>query len=249
MLVAQLTDIHLMAEPDQTLRGMNTQDSLQEVLDAVRDLPKLPDLLLLTGDLANDGDVSAYVRLRDTITPLGIPTYTLAGNHDHIDRLTSHLLNDLIHYSTRLEAGNWQFLFLDSTVAGQIGGALSTETLIWLEQTLTTCKLPTLIAFHHPALDLDSPWIDSMGLANKSEFWRVCAQFSHVRLVLNGHAHQENTQTHQGVTCLVTPSTCMQFLPKTSTYAIDTDRSAGLRLVNLGEDGTFDTQTIYTPIA
>jgi Icc protein len=247
MLIAQLTDIHLMAEPHQTLRGMNTQQSLDRVLEQIQSLPELPQMLILTGDLANDGDISAYHRLRHRITALGIPTYSTAGNHDLIDRLVPHLTNNLIHYIPRLELNNWQFLFLDSTVPDQIGGAFSPSTLHWLEQTLTDCRLPTLIAFHHPALDLDSAWIDSMGLANKQEFWQICQRFSHVRLVMNGHAHQENIQVYQGITCVVTPSTCMQFLPKTPTYAIDVDRPPGFRLVRLAKDGTFTTEVIYTP--
>lgn len=150
MLLVQLTDIHLMASPEQTLRGVNTQETLEKVLQAIANSDQKPDLFLLTGDLADAGDGEAYQRLRSAITPMGIPTYALMGNHDLRDHLCQHLINDLIHYQQQIILDNWQILCLDSTVAGQIGGHLSQETLNWLEQTLNTSQLPTLIALHHP---------------------------------------------------------------------------------------------------
>ncbi|MFN3926571.1 MAG: phosphodiesterase [Pseudanabaenaceae cyanobacterium] len=245
-LIAQLTDIHLMAEPTQTLRGMNTQTSLTAVLTAIAALAPKPDLLLLTGDLANDGDISAYQRLQTAVSSLAIPAYVLPGNHDLPAVLAEHLPNQFIHYISRLEINGWQILCLDSTVPDQIGGRLSADTLHWLKDTLTQPPHPpTLIAFHHPALPLGSKWLDEMSLENWQEFWQVCAPFPQVKLVVNGHAHQEYDGLYQGVRCLVTPSTCMQFLPKSETFALDPEGSPAFRLLELYPDGSCHTEVRY----
>ncbi len=245
MLLVQLTDIHLMASPEQTLRGVNTQETLAKVLQAIANSGRTPDLFLLTGDLADSGDATAYQRLREALTPLGIPTYALMGNHDLHDPLCQHLTNHLIHYQQQIILENWQILCLNSTVAGQIGGYLSQETLDWLEQTLTASPLPTLIALHHPPVILDSAWIDSMGLENREAFWAVCQRFPHVKVVLCGHAHQQADLQHSGISCMVTPSTCMQFLPKSEEFALDPHGRPAWRWLELKSDGSFTTEVSF----
>jgi len=241
MLLVQLTDIHLMASPEQTLRGVNTQATLEKVLAAIANLDQAPDLLLLTGDLANDGDATAYQRLREAITPLSIPTYALMGNHDLRDRLSQHLTNHLIHYQSQIVINGWQILCLDSTVPDQIGGYLSQESLNWLGATLIANDLPTLIALHHPPVLLQSAWIDGMGLANREAFWAVCDRFPQVRVVLCGHAHQQADLQHGAISCLVSPSTCMQFLPKSKHFALDPHGRPAWRWLELKSDGSYTT--------
>lgn len=54
MLIAQITDIHLGFDPNNP-DEFNRQ-RLNATLDALRVLSPQPDLLLVTGDIANDGD-------------------------------------------------------------------------------------------------------------------------------------------------------------------------------------------------
>ena len=81
MLIAQITDIHLGFEqenPDELNRRR-----LDAALRALCAHDPLPDLLLMTGDLADAGDDDlAYRRLKEAIAGLPFPAYPLAGNHD-----------------------------------------------------------------------------------------------------------------------------------------------------------------------
>ncbi len=54
-LLVQLSDSHLFAEADSALLGMNTRESLQRVIELVREQQPQVDLLLATGDLSQDG--------------------------------------------------------------------------------------------------------------------------------------------------------------------------------------------------
>lgn len=87
--VVQISDLHLFAKPHHRLLGVDTEASFLQVQKAIAALDPLPDLLLLTGDLSQDGSAASYARLRAHLQTLPIDTYWLAGNHDrHRD---SHL--------------------------------------------------------------------------------------------------------------------------------------------------------------
>ena len=61
--VVQLTDTHLKAFSGGKLLGLDTDYSLQAVVDLVNAEYPAPDLLLGTGDLADSGAGNAYERL------------------------------------------------------------------------------------------------------------------------------------------------------------------------------------------
>ena len=64
-LLVQLSDSHLFAEADGMLLGMNTRDSLQKVIDLVREQQPRIDLILATGDLSPDGTLESYQQFRE----------------------------------------------------------------------------------------------------------------------------------------------------------------------------------------
>ena len=68
--LVQLTDTHLCRAPGSTLLGMDTDHSLQAVIDLVRQERPEFDLLLATGDLSDGGAREAYERLQDYFTQL-----------------------------------------------------------------------------------------------------------------------------------------------------------------------------------
>ena len=80
--VVQLSDFHLFADTDGKLLGLNTQFSLEAVLDRVRREQPDMDLILATGDLSQDGSYESYQRLAKTLSGFRAPIYWLEGNHD-----------------------------------------------------------------------------------------------------------------------------------------------------------------------
>src|SRR5690554_8188890 len=85
--VLQLTDPHLMANADGALLGVNTRDSLDAVIAEVLKTHGQPDLILATGDLAQDGSEEAYRVLGDRLQTFSGDSAWLAGNHDHVATL------------------------------------------------------------------------------------------------------------------------------------------------------------------
>jgi len=243
LVIAQLTDTHLFADEEQTLKGWRTVRSFQAVVDAVAQLQPQPDVLLLTGDLSQDETIASYHQLRNRITPLGIPTYWIPGNHDQgLADMEQTLCTAPISPQKCFQAGGWQFILLNSMLYQQVQGELSAEVLATLEQQLQEAQaLPTLIALHHPPLAIASTWMDAIGLQNREALFEVIDRHPQVKLVIFGHIHQEFDRVRQGVRYLGAPSTCVQFSPNADEFAIDGDRQPGFRLLSLYPEGQFET--------
>ena len=55
--IAQITDTHLLADKEDAMRGVQTWYSLKKVLEVAKETE--PELILLTGDLAHNGEYEA----------------------------------------------------------------------------------------------------------------------------------------------------------------------------------------------
>jgi Icc protein len=160
--------------------------------------------------------------------------------------MRSHLPSSYISLDTALHIGKWRLLLLSSVVAGAVYGHLDSSELERLESMLQAePDYPTLIAFHHPAIPINSQWMDQISLDNQEEFWAICDRYPQVQVVLNGHAHQDFQQIHEtphnSVICLVTPSTCIQFAPQNHKFQIDS-QPPGFRHLRLYDDGSIETE-------
>jgi 3',5'-cyclic AMP phosphodiesterase CpdA len=83
MLIAQLSDPHVCA-PGLLYKGV--ADSNRLFSDAIRHLQQLdrqPDLVLITGDLTDEGRPQEYSMFRELIGALALPHLLMPGNHDH----------------------------------------------------------------------------------------------------------------------------------------------------------------------
>ncbi len=241
--IAQVTDTHLFASNQETLKGVNTDQTLNLVIEKIKKLQPLPNLILLTGDLSQDETAASYHRLKTKLKSLNIPTYWIPGNHDK-PQLMREILNEKPIFTDKsLIIGKWNLLLLDSTVKGEIGGYLSQDTLEWLKNELQGNKSPTIIALHHPPLKVGSVWMDKITLENGMELIDLVKQYQQVKLVVFGHIHSVFDVKIEGVNYLGSPSTCVQFQPKSEEFAID-NQLPGFRLLELKDDGSFQTKVI-----
>ena len=239
--VLQITDTHLFENPDGCLLGLNTEQSLQAVIDdaAERHLPA--DLVLATGDLAHKPEPATYARVFSHLEKLGLPVYCLPGNHDEGQQLDAALDGGQCRYETHARFGDWEFILLDSTVPGSEGAHFAPDRLALLDQLLTdAADTHTLVCLHHQPVAMGSRWLDTMALDNPDEFCAVIDRHPQVRGILWGHVQQVFSATRNGVQLLSTPSTCIQFKPNSKDFALDTV-APGYRWLLLGPDGSIET--------
>jgi Icc protein len=240
--VVQLTDTHLCKTRGGTLLGMDTDHSLQAVIDLVKkERPKV-DLLLGTGDLADGGARNAYDRLQVYLDQLTRDNYWLPGNHDSRAAMEAAASSDM-RLCKEIRMAHWQLLLLDSQVPGQVGGALGADELAWLEQALRSARdesLHTLVCMHHQPVTVGCDWLDQQMVADADEFFAVLERFPGVKAVLWGHVHQEIDREYHGVRLLASPSTCVQFAAGCENFKAD-DQPPGYRWLDLYADGGIAT--------
>lgn len=240
--IAQVTDIHLFADEQQELLGVNTTQSFQAVIKRLLCLQNQIDLLLLTGDLSQDGTAESYERLQHLLTPLAKPTYWTPGNHDFFPAMQQVLNQASISPEKEFIQGGWNFVLINSAVSGCVHGQLSETTLAWLDWRLASrSPQPALVALHHPPFPVNSDWLDRSTLTNAENFFAVLDRHPQVKLVLFGHIHQEFHWQRNGVHYLGSPSTSVQFEPKSAHFSLKLEYP-GFRLIKLYPDGSWLTQ-------
>lgn len=236
----QLSDLHLFADPMQSLLGVNTHDSLQAVLARLRQEEEV-DFIILSGDLSQDRSKASYQQVKASLSELGLPVYWLPGNHDDV-AIMSHVLADaLFKNDKQIVLPHWQLILLDSQIPGEVPGHLSDTALQYFEQCLQTHPdHHALVMFHHQPVPVGSQWLDVLGLTNADKFWQMATRYPRLSLVLFGHVHQAYQQAKAHITCYAPPSTCIQFKPHSAEFALDPN-PPGYRVMVLHANGQHDT--------
>ncbi|MDC0507681.1 metallophosphoesterase [Luminiphilus sp.] len=241
MTLVQVTDTHLTGDSDGTLLGMNTERSARQVIDAAL-ASQHPDCVLVTGDIAADGQAAAYEQLNGFFNHR-VPTLWLPGNHDDV-RAQKGAYRD--HLKRRIVGRHWDVLMLETQVAGKVGGYFSSAELEALQRAVADAAAgdkSLLIATHHPLRALQSTWLDEQAVSNASAALTIMQALSDRVVVVSGHVHQESDAVVQGVRMLTTPSTCIQFAPQSHDFALD-DKQPGYRRIVLQPNGQIETQVI-----
>jgi len=238
--VLHITDSHLSEDPEGSLLGVNTRDSLDAVLTRVAQDAVDPDYILATGDLAQDASKAAYEYFQSKLESYACPKSWFAGNHDDRSAMASVVAaGQELRKVVRI--GTWQFVLLDSSVPGKTHGFLEQSELDVLDAALAERPdLHTLVCLHHHPIAIDSRWLDRIGLHNRDAFLSIIDNYSNVRAILWGHIHQQLDQLRGDVNLYATPSTCIQFLPKSDDFAVE-DVAPGYRWLHLYDDGSIDT--------
>lgn len=243
--LVQLTDTHLYGTTDGTLLKMNTLDSLGHVVRLVSQHESGIDLVLATGDIAQDASVKAYQKFLDSITPLQAPCRWIPGNHDIASVMEtvapeSELCNKIIQIK------NWFIVMLDTSIEGQVHGKLAKSEIEFLQASLEqAAEIESvdhcMICLHHNPVPGNAEWMKDIGLHNDGEFFDIATSCAKVRAIVYGHIHQSLDFEHLGIRCFCTPSTCIQFKPNVSNFALD-DINPGYRNFRLFEDGTIESE-------
>jgi len=248
--VAQITDIHLISEPGAKLYGVDTAISLQKVIDAIVNLSPPADLIIGTGDLAEDGSKTTYNRLRDILAIANIPVYVLAGNHDDIDEMRGSLINESIKFVDRTSIDDWIFMFVNSKLVGESYGFISSDEMALLKANLEAAgDAPVMVALHHTPMPICLR--ANCQLQNVIEFSQLMQNFPSVKAVIAGHTHIAAEKINASYIQYTTPST---FAQVDHSLASDSDEgdfwsthtmdglSHGFRVLDLMADGQVNSQ-------
>lgn len=242
LTLLHITDTHLYADPDARLAGIDTRASFEAVL-AQALAQRNPDLLLLTGDLAEVPGLAVYKLLQEIVDAhYQGPVMYLPGNHD--DPLFAPELFTPAVFSAA--ASPWRIIGLNSRIPGAEGGRLADSQLAWLHEQLSSAQESNLlVAVHHPPIELGF-FLDHGRIENGPQLLARLAADGRVRGLVHGHVHQSAASRIGGLTLLATPSTCAQFMPLSEKFALDS-AAPGYRWLHLSGNGEIETSTERLP--
>jgi Icc protein len=239
----QITDSHLFADRATIFDGLNTFDTLMDVVDLVSSREPSIDCLLCTGDLAQDSSTEAYLNFLAAVSILKAPQLWIPGNHDIRSNMQQALSQDSINLKRSVQLGKWQVIMLDSSVEGQVYGLLDQKELADLDLELADSERSNahvLVCVHHNCIPVEAAWLQQHCLKNSDELFSILDKYTHVRGVLYGHIHQEIEVEYKEIKIMATPSTCIQFHPNNDDFTIDNEKPA-YRWLDLMPDGEIKT--------
>ena len=241
--LVQVTDPHLGPTRDYCLAGIETYESFRQILAELGSRHPVPDMIYATGDIAASGAPEAYQLFTQQMQFLDIPYGWLPGNHDDLNIMQEGLSS--ASYWPVLELGHWRAISLDTSMPGEVGGALQQKELSFLESALKAEPDNSFILFmHHPPLPVGSEWLDKQRISNAEDLKAVVASCANVKAIFSGHVHQEFIDQWAGCDVYTTPSTCFQFLPDNAGFALS-DQLPGYRWIDLRPDGSLDTGVVH----
>ncbi|GGB27759.1 3',5'-cyclic adenosine monophosphate phosphodiesterase CpdA [Flexivirga endophytica] len=202
LTIAHLSDSHFGAYDGAAHRT-------RRVLDHVDALDPRPDVVLLTGDIADHGAPQEYRQVRAMLDERvgGAPLLLCPGNHD-VRAAYGEILRDLpadrgddpINEAHLI--GGVKFCMLDSLVAAPPGeridhGQLGPDSLEWLDDELASGET-AFVCLHHPPVDVHIDVMDPIGLRDADQLEAVLRRHDNVVATLAGHAHTACAMTFAG---------------------------------------------------
>ncbi|SNT64028.1 3',5'-cyclic AMP phosphodiesterase CpdA [Asanoa hainanensis] len=245
MIIAQLSDLHLDG-------GERSRHRVERVVRELAGLQPAPDVVLITGDIADHGEEGEYAVARELCRDLPAPVLFCPGNHDVRGAYRKVLLGESagdapVNRAHRV--GGALFAMCDSSIPGQHDGLLADSTLEWLDAELAAVDLPAFVCFHHPPVVLGLPFADQSRQLATDRLAAVVAAHPNVVALLCGHAHTPGATTFAGRPLLVAPGVVSTFrLPFEPTATIDQDLPPMLAYHLLDDDRRLTTHYRVVPI-
>jgi 3',5'-cyclic AMP phosphodiesterase CpdA len=196
-LLVQITDTHILPPGELLYGNSDTASHLRETITAIQSMRPAPDIVMITGDLAERADEACYNHFIELISPLEMPVFVIPGNHDDTQRMPEFFAgtpyfpcSDPTGQYT-IEGYPFRILALNSRLRDSELAEFDEARLNWLRNELEASDLPTLIAIHHPPMKTGIEFIDMGGTDWFQGLKEVLNQHSQVKLVICGHCHTD----------------------------------------------------------
>lgn len=214
MLIVQLSDLHVRP------RGVLYQDLVDSnamAEAAIRHLGQLvpaPDLVIISGDLVDDGTPAEYAVVREMLAAIRQPLLLIPGNHDEREafRTAFATVVDLpkagpLHF-VAAEHGSVRVIGLDVTVPGAHHGLFDDAAADWLAVALARePDRPTIIMMHQPPFSSGIPFIDIYRCHGAERLASIIKAYPAIERVVCGHVHRFMQLRFAGTMLCTAPST------------------------------------------
>jgi Icc protein len=211
VLVAQISDLHIKPPGALAYGRVDTARALERCVASLNELRPRPDLVVISGDLADTPLTEEYEHLKRLLAPLELPFVAIPGNHDSRKLMRAALPQAYAFPSgplnQRLEISGLDLVLLDSSVPGKPHGELEAATLQWLEAALASSPdQPALMFLHHPPFRAGIWHMDRQNLLNARELEAIVRRHPRVQLIATGHVHRATMTMFAGVPTTICPA-------------------------------------------
>jgi Icc protein len=233
----QLSDLHLVRDVGHLVYGQDSETNLRDAVECAGRVPRAFDLVIATGDIAEDAATESYQRALDRLHGLAPAMRWVPGNHDDPETMRAVGGEEML---APIAVRDWTIVPLDTRRPDAVEGEIAPQELDRLRMLLERCgDRNTLIALHHPTVDLCDN--STCKLTNQTELWKVLTRHGQVRAVISGHLHRAFDQERDGIRLLGGPSTCVQVDHIDHTF---TTEGPAVRALELRADGSVATTVL-----
>lgn len=224
MLIAQLSDLHIMPRGHKLYDFIDTNGLLARHIAYLNNLDERPDAVVITGDITDAGSRGSYEMTLKLLNQLDYPTFIIPGNHDCNPEMLRILKDafpylgedpDAIHFT--IEDFPIRMICLDSSVEGKLYGRIGSKRLQWLQDSLTQRpETQTIIFTHHHPVPSGCHHMDLICCEDGQELLGVLKNHPQVTHLFCGHTHRAIFQQRDGLLIGTAPSVAHQ-VPFNST--------------------------------
>ncbi|MGD7159623.1 metallophosphoesterase [Ralstonia pseudosolanacearum] len=237
--VVQITDLHLLADPDGQLHGYRTYPVLSDTIDAILNYDVKPDMCFVTGDISQDESEASYDLARSELERLGIPVFWIPGNHDDRDQAAAAFgKSERIRRLMKLPTADWDFIYLDTCRRGADEGYLNDADfdrfVSEVRASVGQGKHVAVVMHHHP-VPTQTPLMDTYILQEKERLLTVLDDHPQVKLVICGHVHGDYQLQYGNQAIEMCPATCFQW--EKGASIIKTEDWRGFRMFEFSQSG------------
>ncbi len=183
----------------------------EAMVGAINALDAPIDLVLHTGDIAQQGTAEDYTRVRSIFGGLRVPIYYVNGNHDKVENVYPGLLGQGTSnepYDHIFEVNGVLFVCVDSaTNKDGTEYFLTDGQLAWLETHITAADdRPVVVGIHHPPYQIFHEAKDYFIIRNADAIHEVLRKAGpKLRGVFSGHVHVAMNHSREGVFYSIAP--------------------------------------------
>ncbi len=193
---------------------MDSNAMFAAALHHLATLSPRPNLVVLTGDLVDEGRDDEYETAREMLVDVQMPLLVMPGNHDGREAFRRAFADHAylsgagpLHFAVE-EAGPVRIVGLDVTVPGQHHGLMDDAAVVWLEATLRRDPArPTLILMHQPPFTCGVPYLDAYTCRDGHRLAELIERYPAVELIACGHVHRVMMRRFANTLVCTAPST------------------------------------------
>ncbi|MHA3790509.1 metallophosphoesterase [Sphingomonas sp. YL-JM2C] len=165
MLIAQISDHHIVAPGALAYGRIDSAAMLRHAVSVLNELRPQPSLVICSGDLIENGTSEEYAHFKEIIGVLKMPFLPVMGNHDRRDEFLAAFGSQVQNSSEPFiqyvrPAGDIQIVILDTVTEGSGRPSFCADRARWLDRILGASTCPSFLVTHHPVFPTGIEWMD-----------------------------------------------------------------------------------------